>query len=107
MLLQPYVENAIWHGIELKADQGTITIEIWKEKQDLKCSIEDNGIGRKQAKQLNKKGTPNTPMGMRITQERLELYNLEHKSKMSVIYTDLADKNQAPVGTKVELTIPL
>ncbi|MCB0616605.1 MAG: histidine kinase, partial [Phaeodactylibacter sp.] len=55
MLIQPYIENAIWHGLMHKEDksQGKVTFSVAKENGFLQCVIEDNGIGREQAKELN------------------------------------------------------
>ena len=47
MLMQPYVENAIWHGLRHKKEKGTIVIELKKVENFLLCTIEDNGVGRK------------------------------------------------------------
>ena len=54
MILQPFVENAIWHGISNKKDgEGEIKISFWEEKDIFLCSVEDNGVGRAASKEAN------------------------------------------------------
>ncbi len=106
MLLQPYIENAIWHGVMHRKTQGTIWLKLQLEADHLKCVIEDNGVGRKQSRAMKAQhGESHQSMGMEVTKERLELYNLEHKSKMSVSIIDLEDAT-GPLGTRIELFIP-
>jgi ligand-binding sensor domain-containing protein len=103
LLLQPYVENAIWHGLMHKEAKGKLTIEITKEGNRLRCMIEDNGIGRQKAQQLkSKSATRNKPMGMKITTDRLNLY--QKQTEVQVV--DLLDLNGDPSGTRVILGMP-
>jgi hypothetical protein len=99
MLLQPYVENAIKHGIgALQTDTGFIEIAFNLNDNSILCSIKDNGIGRKAAlalKEQNKK--LHEGKGMMITEKRAALYNID----LSI--TDL----EQPAGTVITLTIPL
>ena len=107
MLLQPYVENAIWHGISHKTENGTINISFKLENENLlKCEIEDDGVGRKKAMKINKNQQKNKSFGMSITKERLEIINSLKNSKLSVSIIDL-EKNKVPKGTRIELFIPL
>ena len=78
MVLQPVVENAIWHGIVHKEDEsmGKITIDVRRQENQLLCTIEDNGVGRDRAQQLRDKSViKSKSMGMKITEERLRLRN--------------------------------
>jgi hypothetical protein len=103
LLLQPYVENAIWHGLMHKEAKGQLTIQITKEGDRLRCMIEDNGIGRQKALQLkSKSATRDKPMGMKITTDRLNLY--QKQTDVQVI--DLLDGNGDPCGTRVILGMP-
>ncbi len=103
LLLQPYVENAIWHGLMHKEAKGKLTIEITKEGNRLQCLIEDNGIGRQKAQQLkSKSATRDKPMGMKITTDRLNLY--QKQTEIQVV--DLVDVNGEPCGTRVILGMP-
>ena len=74
MLIQPYVENAIWHGI-MNLDQqrkGKLTLTFTKTEQLIKIVIEDNGVGRK-ASQSYKKNSEHKPLAMKLTKKRLEI----------------------------------
>lgn len=103
LLLQPYVENAIWHGLMHKKAKGKLTIEITKEGKRLQCMIEDNGIGRRKAQELkSKSATRDKSMGMKITTDRLNLY--QKQTEVQVI--DLLDENGDPSGTRVILGMP-
>lgn len=103
LLLQPYVENAIWHGLMHKESRGRLTIDIRKENGLLKCIIEDNGVGRAKAAELkSKSATRNKSMGMKITTDRLSLY----QAQTSVEITDLQDETGNPCGTRVLLSLP-
>jgi len=107
MLIQPYVENAIWHGISHKEGKGTIKIAFNLLNENLiRCSIEDDGIGRIKANEINGNQKKKTSLGMSITKERLELINSLKDSKLNVTITDLEENNEAK-GTKIELFIPL
>jgi LytS/YehU family sensor histidine kinase len=103
LLLQPYVENAIWHGLMHKEAKGKLTVTITRDGGLLSCVIEDNGIGRKRAEQLkSKSATRDKSMGMKITTDRLNLY--QKQTQVQII--DLLDVNGLPNGTKVIIGIP-
>lgn len=107
MLIQPYVENAIWHGIQHKSGSGMICISVSHVKDGvLKCSIEDNGIGRRKAKEVEAQSdTQHHSVGMTITRQRLELINQKLRDGVSVNLIDLAENDPDCSGTIVELTI--
>ncbi|HEY9083853.1 MAG TPA: histidine kinase [Vicingaceae bacterium] len=106
MLIQPYVENAIWHGISHKEGNGIIRIQFLPENEHLlKCVVEDNGIGRENAIKL-KQNTTSPSFGMNITKERVELLNSLNGNQLSVKINDLKINNQ-PAGTRVELYVPI
>ena len=106
MLIQPYVENAIWHGISHKEGNGIIRIQFLPENEHLlKCVVEDNGIGRENAIKL-KQNTTSPSFGMNITKERVELLNSLNGNQLSVKINDLKINNQ-PTGTRVELYVPI
>lgn len=105
MLIQPYVENAILHGIMHKESKGNITLDFAIDEQEniILCSVTDNGIGRKKAAELKElHGSTHKSVGMRITNERLEFLNKENRANISVKIIDLENDS----GTKVELHIP-
>ena len=107
MLIQPYVENAIWHGIQHKEANGFVKLSVQDLGDNvLKCRIEDNGIGRKKAGQIEfASGLQHQPVGMTITRQRLELINQRLKHAVSVNFIDLADESPGGSGTIVELVI--
>jgi len=96
MLLQPFVENSIWHGITGKAD-GKICVEVKRENGMLHYAVEDNGVGRQAAKTQTQ--SPKKSMGIQITSKRIELLNELRDKKASLRITDLAQ------GTRVELSL--
>jgi tetratricopeptide (TPR) repeat protein len=96
MILQPFVENSILHGLAKKENDGKITIHIDKTEDLLKCTIEDNGIGRK-----NPNENLNKSYGVKLTRERIALFDKSKNSDSGVFYTDLE------TGTRVELRLPL
>ncbi len=107
MLIQPYVENAIWHGIMHKTGEGCLEIGMEMKGNVLKCSIEDNGIGRKKSLELKQeKETAHRSVGMSNTKERLEIINQVNNTGLSVTVTDLYDPSGEGCGTRVEIDIP-
>ncbi len=108
MVLQPFVENAIWHGLMPKKSSGDGVIKISIEQEDtvLKCQIEDNGVGRERALQLQQKSVwKKKSLGVKITEERLKLFGKELQKKLVKI-TDLKDAVGSALGTRVEVEIP-
>lgn len=109
MLIQPYVENAIWHGLmNLKKERtGKLTITISTENELLKIIIEDNGVGRVKSNEF-KTNTIHHSVGMQLTEERLEMIkNIWKTNEVKVVIQDVYDDNQKACGTKVELFLPL
>jgi sensor histidine kinase YesM len=107
MLIQPYLENAIWHGLMPKQGSGKIELKLSKTENIITCSIEDNGIGREKAMKYSKSKHGHKSMGMQITRERLEILNFVHHAKLNVKITDLKNEKEEAAGTKVEIHIPL
>jgi len=104
MLLQPYIENAIWHGLRYREDKGFLKIELkQKDKNTLEISITDNGIGRKKSiaiKTQNQKKQKSKGMGN--IKKRIEILNDMYKDKVDVFITYLETNG---TGTKVLFTI--
>ena len=107
LIIQPYVENAIWHGLlHRKKPGGTIAIDIWKENNELMMQITDNGVGRAKASKLeSNKNTQHKSHGMKITAERLAIVNEVYKVNAAVMVTDFPGTVKQASGTKVLLTI--
>ena len=107
MLIQPYVENAIKHGLLHKKTDRVLEIffEMLKEEQMLKCTVLDNGIGRERASQLRNKKYQS--FATKANQNRLELLNFGKEKKIGVTIDDLINDNNEPIGTQVTLLIPI
>lgn len=107
MLLQPFVENAIWHGLMQKEGEGTITIIIKKQDEEfLSISITDDGIGREKAAELKSKSATHNSHGLKVTSERIEMMNKLNSTSAHVNIFDLHDEQGRAIGTRVELIIP-
>jgi ligand-binding sensor domain-containing protein len=104
MILQPFIENAIWHGIHhLPPGTGVLNLEIKKiTDNQLHFILQDNGVGREKAAILREKQMPNhKSKGMDITKDRLEKLAVGNR----IFFTDLKDENGNATGTKVEIFI--
>lgn len=109
MLLQPYVENAIKHGLLHKKENREIDISFAKlANNTIECVIIDNGIGRKKSKEIQaKRSRFHKSFADNATQERLDLLNFEKEEKIGVQMIDLQNKEKIGIGTKVIITIPI
>ena len=108
MIIQPYVENAIWHGLMHKEGKGKVVLTLARENGYLRCSIEDNGIGRARAAELkSRNSTRKKSMGMGITNDRINIINNLYNTDTSVKVIDLVNANGTGRGTRIELTIPI
>ena len=104
MLLQPYIENAIWHGLRYKKEKGFLKIKAFQPTSDLlQIEIQDNGIGRKQSKALKTQNQKKQrSKGMGNIKKRITILNEMYKNKVDVTITDLF---QDGMGTKVVLVL--
>ncbi len=109
LILQPFLENAIWHGLSLKDGEKKLEMQIEKKgRAHVLIHIMDNGIGRKKSSELkSKKIHKPDSMGIKLTEERLKNFAQDHKYGCDLVFTDLFDENNSPIGTKVTLKIPL
>ena len=103
MVIQPFVENAIKHGIRYKKNgHGFVKVDFYRDRDLLCCTVEDNGIGRKRAEQIRKElGIAHISRGMSITSKRIESLNALTGRKISVVIQDLKNKDDEAIGTKV------
>lgn len=105
LLLQPFIENAIWHGLlPSTSDNKLLLIEIIPDLKNLQIIIEDNGVGRNNALKKSIKD-PHKSMGMQIIKERVELYNQSSLDKINFEIVDKKDKDGQPTGTKVIINL--
>ncbi|MBS1910841.1 MAG: histidine kinase [Bacteroidetes bacterium] len=107
MLIQPYVENAIKHGLAHRSSPGTLTIDFRQTPAHLVCSIIDNGVGRIRAAQIQKNAlVDHRSYGMEITRNRLDTLSLLSRQRYTLEVTDLVDPTGAAAGTRIDLYIP-
>lgn len=109
MLIQPYVENAIWHGLmNLNNErEGKLTVWFGIENGLLKIIVEDNGIGRTRAG-LFERDAIHKPVAMKLTEKRLQMINKAWgQNEIKVMVHDLYNDRKQAIGTKVELYLPL
>lgn len=110
MLLQPFVENAIWHGVMNRPEgaEKHIDIRVQAKENYIVCEIEDTGVGRVVAAQIKaQKTNQHKSMGIQVTQDRLELFRLRHQLPLTFKVEDILDAQQNVTGTKVSLDIPV
>jgi hypothetical protein len=106
MLLQPYVENAIWHGLRYREDKGLLHVDIFSQNNKTFIIIGDNGIGRdkSQALKTHNQQQRSNSLGMKNTARRAELIQSLFKKRLSISVSDQDPEAENP-GTKVQLTI--
>lgn len=112
MMLQPFAENAIWHGLVPKEGTKTLSIQFLMPVSDvLKCIVEDNGVGRAAAGKNKadhlKDSTINKSKGLSLVYNRLAILERKYGREFSVEIRDKMDSNQNALGTVVELSIPV
>lgn len=108
LIIQPFVENSIIHGISRKETEGNILIEFSITENILKCIIQDDGVGRRKAAEFNN----NNPMkglsiATQLAKNRLNLTNKNGKEISAIFITDLSDETGKAIGTRVEINIDL
>jgi ligand-binding sensor domain-containing protein/two-component sensor histidine kinase len=110
MIIQPYVENSIWHGLLNKPEGGELLLKFTPAagNEGLEIVIEDDGIGRKKAGEVKSKNAlKEKSFGMQITNDRIKTMNQLYNSGATVQVEDLISLHDEPAGTRVTLHIPL
>ncbi len=108
MVIQPFIENAILHGIAHKPGKGCITILFRKTTCCLECTVEDDGVGRQKAGELKSRSVmPHKSVGLQVTGERLRLISEGRGKKAGVAIIDKFDEEGRPAGTRVVIELPL
>ncbi len=106
LVIQPFIENAIWHGLSLIKKDGLLLLKIVLVNNSLEIHIIDNGIGREASRILNKNKI-HTSKGISITEERLEIFSRIYKLDKSFKIIDLKDDDNKNMGTEVIIKLPL
>lgn len=108
LILQPYVENAIWHGLMHKEEKGHLLIDVSEENNKLYFRITDDGIGREKAAALaSKSATKHKSMGLRITAHRIAMLQKSESMESPVSINDLVNADGTAAGTEVLIKIPV
>jgi LytS/YehU family sensor histidine kinase len=108
LLIQPFVENSLWHGIQNKEGKGKIQVSFNLIDKSIFCAIEDNGIGRENAEKIKDSRMNNhISLGASITQSRMKLLKSLYGNRLGIRYIDLKDNHNKPSGTRVELFLPI
>jgi len=102
LILQPFVENAIHHGLRQKDGAKELKVRLLKKDDRIKIHIEDNGIGLEESKQVNK-NKKNRSYGTYITNKRLNLYSSLYNNDIQISMIDLSDNKTGETGTRVEI----
>lgn len=107
LVLQPFLENALWHGLSPKKGDKSITVHVYQSKKDyVSISITDNGIGRIASKAIKEnKILKRKSLGIGITKQRLENFSQRYVHSYTISIEDLYENNK-PKGTKITLNIP-
>lgn len=108
MLIQPYIENAIKHGLLHQKDKWQLLVDFAKQDNCIIVTVDDNGVGRKRSEELNKlRIQRHQSFATNANQTRLEILNKGLKNAIALQIIDKEDENGQPAGTKVILTIPI
>ncbi len=106
MLAQPFIENALEHGISRTKQSGLIIISFEKNGDYLRFTLEDNGIGIDQSHKINAGNSRHKSLAIQITRERLENINRREKKKIELSIVDIGRKEAGKTGTRVTFSIP-
>lgn len=108
LLIQPYVENAIWHGIMPKQGAGKVSVKVNDIGSNcIEITIEDDGVGRIAASKMKRREAEHRSHGTQITDERIALFNERNNSDAYISIVDLYDGEQQPRGTLVRINLKL
>jgi tetratricopeptide (TPR) repeat protein len=108
LILQPYVENAIWHGLMHKEEKGQLNIDVSEEDGFLYFRIADNGIGRKKASEIaGKSATKHKSMGLKITANRIAMLQNSKGEESPVKINDLVNPDGTAAGTEIIIKMPV
>ncbi|MBA4055600.1 MAG: hypothetical protein C0490_12875, partial [Marivirga sp.] len=104
MLIQPYIENAVWHGLRYRETKGKLSLHFRKEPDNIVVEIEDNGIGRKRSSELKTENQrKHNSTGLKNIEERLSIINKVYNANYRVTVEDL----ESDTGTRVKIYLPV
>ncbi|MDZ7741753.1 MAG: two-component regulator propeller domain-containing protein [Bacteroidota bacterium] len=106
MLAQPFIENALEHGISNSDQSGRIIIRFDKKEDHVRFTLEDNGIGIEHSREIKTKGSNHKSLAIQITRERLENLNRREKNKIELSVVDISREETGKTGTRVTFSIP-
>ncbi len=110
LLIQPFVENAIWHGLMHKEGMRNLKISFEDRGDHVQCIIEDNGIGRQKAREMKistGQDKKHTSKGIQVSLERLKAIQKNGNNPGSLQIIDLIDGHGHPIGTRIEINLPI
>lgn len=110
LLIQPFVENAIWHGLMHKEGKRELKIEFTDMNDHVQCVIEDNGIGRQRAAEIkitSGRDKSHTSKGIKVSVERLNAMHKNGGPRGSMVISDLVDPSGEATGTRVQINLPI
>ncbi|HMO62758.1 MAG TPA: histidine kinase [Ferruginibacter sp.] len=110
LLVQPFVENAIWHGLMHKEGERKLRISFTEKGEWLQCVVEDNGIGREKAraiKGISPSGAKHQSKGIAVSVERLKAMKNSAGEEGNIVFTDLFAADGTAAGTRVEINFPI
>ena len=108
MMLQPFVENAIIHGVAHLTEHGKVSVHFARKNWTLECTVSDNGIGRTKAKELKSQiDAQHKSAALEVTQERLDILNKDSNVGKSLEIIDLKSADDSTGGTKVVVRLPI
>jgi len=108
LIIQPYAENAIWHGLMPKEEKGQLDIDISQDENFIYIKIADDGIGRTKSASLSSKSSTNhKSMGLHITADRIAMHHDDGSVESAVTINDLTDSEGEAAGTEVIIKLPI
>ena len=110
LILQPFIENALWHGLQPKEGEKLLTLDVaLKNDEFVTISITDNGIGRKKTMEIasEKVNTQKKSIGINLTLRRLQNFSKNLRNTYALRFIDLYDEQEYPAGTQVLIDLPI
>ncbi|MFT3681214.1 MAG: histidine kinase [Ferruginibacter sp.] len=109
LLVQPFVENAIWHGLMHKEGKRELVVKFTERGEWLQCIVEDNGVGREKAKEIkaiSSNGSAHQSKGIAVSTERLLSMKNSEGEQGNIVFTDLRNEDGSAAGTRIEINFP-